>query len=158
MNSTMIKLKPLIISLAIPLILGFIGSLLSGNFNDYAVMNKPSFSPPAILFPIVWTILYILMGVSSYLIYTSAADEKEKNSALSIYLIQLILNSLWTLIFFRFSLYLFAFLWIILIIIAVVIMIYKFIKIKPLAGYLQIPYLLWLIFASILNYNIYLLN
>lgn len=154
----MIKLKPLIISLAIPLILGIIGSLLGGNFSDYTEMNRPVFSPPAFLFPVVWTILYILMGISSYLIYTSDTNEKEKNSALSIYLIQLILNSLWSLIFFRFNLYLFAFIWIILIIIAVIIMIYKFVKIKPIAGYLQIPYLLWLIFASILNYNIYLLN
>lgn len=154
----MIQLKPLIFSLAIPLVLGFIGSLLGGNFNDYTVINRPVFSPPAILFPIVWTILYILMGISSYLIYTSDANEEKKKSALSIYLIQLILNSLWSLIFFRFDLYLFAFIWIILIIITVIIMIYKFIKINPIAGYLQIPYLIWLIFASILNYSIYLLN
>ena len=154
----MIKLKPLIFSLAIPLLLGFIGSLLGGNFSDYTAINKPIFSPPAVLFPIVWTILYILMGISSYLTYTSDATEEKKNSALSVYLIQLILNSLWSLIFFRFNLYLFAFIWIIFIIITVIVMIYKFIKIKPIAGYLQIPYLLWLIFASILNYNIFLLN
>ena len=135
----MIKLKPLIFSLAIPLLLGFIGSLLGGNFDNYTVINRPTFAPPAIIFPIVWSILYILMGISSYLIYTSDVDEKKKNSALSIYLTQLILNSLWSLIFFRFNLYLFAFVWIIFIIISVIIMIYKFIKIKPIAGYLQIP-------------------
>lgn len=154
----MINLKTLIFSLTIPLLLGFIGSLLGGNYSDYTAINRPTFSPPAVLFPIVWTILYILMGICSYLIYTSDSIKKEKNSALSIYLIQLILNSLWSLIFFRFNLYLFAFIWIIFIIIAVIVMIYKFIKIKPIAGYLQIPYLLWLFFASILNYNIFLLN
>jgi len=98
------------------------------------------------------------MGVSSYLIYTSNANETEKKSALSIYLIQLIINALWPLIFFRFKLYLLAFIWIILLIIAVIIMIYRFYKINTTAAYLQIPYLLWLIFASVLNYNIYLLN
>ena len=154
----MIKLKTLIISILIAFAFGILGTILGGNFSSYEIINRPIFSPPAIIFPIVWTILYTLMGISSYLIYTSDANEVEKKSALSIYIIQLIINALWPLIFFRFKLYLLAFIWIIALIIAVIIMIYRFYKINPTAAYLQIPYILWLIFASILNYNIYLLN
>jgi len=154
----MIKLKPLILCILIPLGFGVLGTILGGNFNSYELMNRPSFSPPPFIFPIVWTILYILMGISSYIVYTSDADEKDKSAAKSIYIIQLLLNTLWPLIFFRFNLYFLAFIWIIVLIISVIIMIYRFYKINPVAGYLQIPYLLWLIFASVLNYNIYLSN
>lgn len=153
----MIKLKPLIVCIAIPLILGFLGNLL-GDSSMFNVINKPAFAPPKIVFPIVWTILYILMGISSYLIYTSNASKNAKKQSLTIYAIQLILNSLWSLFFFNFQWYLFSFWWIVLISIFVIIMIYNFYRIKPIAGYLQIPYLLWLIFAGILNYSIYLLN
>ncbi|MDO5556219.1 MAG: TspO/MBR family protein [Clostridia bacterium] len=121
-------------------------------------MNKPFFAPPAILFPIVWTILYILMGISSYLVYTSSATKEDKKTSLTFYGVQLILNSLWTLLFFRFNLYLFSYIWILLIIVFLGITMYKFYKIKPLSAFLQIPYLLWLIFASILNFSIYILN
>ena len=126
--------------------------------NDFATINKPWFSPPAIVFPIAWTALYILMGISTYLVCENKTDKKFKKRACFIYLAQLLVNVLWTPLFFRFKLYLLSFFWILLLIILVGIMIIKFYKIKPLAGYLQIPYILWLIFASILNFSIYLLN
>ena len=126
--------------------------------NDFATINKPLFSPPAIVFPIAWTALYILMGISTYLVCENKTDKKFKKRACFIYLAQLLVNVLWTPLFFRFKLYLLSFFWILLLIILVGIMIIKFYKIKPLAGYLQIPYILWLIFASILNFSIYLLN
>lgn len=125
---------------------------------DFESLNKPIFSPPAILFPIVWTILYILMGISSYIICSNKTDQKFKNRACYIYIAQLIVNSLWTLFFFRLNMILFAFIWLLLLIILVIIMITRFYNIKPIAAYLQIPYILWLLFAAILNFSIYLLN
>ena len=153
----MIKLKTLITCIAIPLIFGVISRFL-GDASTFELINKPNFAPPKIVFPIVWSILYILMGISSYIIYTSDVNYNAKKQALTIYGIQLILNTVWTLFFFNFKWYLFSFWWIILIILFVILMIYNFNRIKPIAAYLQIPYLLWLIFASILTYNIYLLN
>lgn len=145
----------LIISILIPLAVGSLSALFSGNMS-YSALNKPSFSPPSALFPVVWTILYILMGISSYLIYSS--DSAGKRKALTIYLLQLVVNFFWSIIFFGFSQYWFAFLWLIALIILIAIMIDQFYRINPLAAYLQIPYLLWCLFAAYLNYQIYLLN
>lgn len=145
----------LIISILIPLTVGAISSLLSGSMS-YSAFNKPSFSPPGYFFPIVWTILYILMGISSYIIYSS--DNAGKDKALKTYTLQLIFNFFWSILFFGFSLYLFAFIWLIGLIILIIIMIYQFYNINPLAAYLQIPYLLWCLFAAYLNYTIYTLN
>ena len=135
-----------------------LGALLGGSMDDFETVNKPSFSPPGFLFPIVWTILYILMGISSYLVCVNKTDKKFVDRACIIYVLQLIVNVLWTPIFFRFKLYFVAFLWILLLIALVVFMIIKFYKIKHLSGLLQVPYLLWLIFASILNFSIFMLN
>ncbi len=153
-----INYKMLIFYILFALLFGGIGAILGGNFSDLAEINKPAFAPPAILFPIVWSILYILMGVSSYLVCESYESDDDKKSAGIIYIIQLIVNALWTLFFFRLKWYLFSFIWIILLIVLVIIMIIKFYNINKVAGYLQIPYLLWISFASILNFAIYLLN
>ncbi len=154
----MIKIKPLIVNILIPLIFGGIGSLLGNTTEGFNSINKPEITPPSIVFPIVWIILYIIMGISSYIIYSSSADSSQKKNAFIFYGIQLILNSLWTLLFFRLNLYLLSFFWILLIIVFVIITIIKFYKIKPVAAYLLIPYLLWLVFAAILNFNIYAIN
>ena len=150
------KIKRIIIAIIIPLLVGFIGNLLGNASNGFDSINKPEFTPPGIVFPIVWTILYILMGISSYFIYQS--NNKDKENALIIYGIQLFVNMLWTLFFFRLHLYLFSFIWILIMIILVGLMIYKFYKIDKKAGVIQIPYLIWLIFASIINFSVYLLN
>lgn len=150
------SIKTLIISIIIPIAVGIIGSLLGNSSMRFESINKPSFTPPGIIFPIVWTILYILMGISSYLIYISS--NKDKTNSLRIYALQLIVNMLWTFFFFNLKWYLFSFIWIILLIVMVSTMIYKFFKINKTAGYLQIPYLIWLIFAAILNFSIYILN
>ena len=150
------NIKNLIISIAIPLLVGIIGSLLGNSSMGFDSINKPSFTPPGIVFPIVWTILYILMGISCYLIYSS--NNPKKTKALRVYALQLIFNMLWTFFFFNLNWYLFSFFWIIVLIVLVSIMIYRFININKTAGYLQIPYLIWLIFASILNLSIYFLN
>jgi len=145
----MINIKLLILNILIPNIFGLIGNLLGNSSNGFNQIIQPPFTPPAIVFPIVWIILYTLMSISSYLIYTS--NNPNKNKALLFYEIQLVLNTLWTFFFFRLNWFLFSFFWIILILIFVILMIYEFNKINKTAALLQIPYVLWLLFASILN-------
>ncbi|MBR3198470.1 MAG: tryptophan-rich sensory protein [Bacilli bacterium] len=152
----MIKWKKLIICILIPNILGFLGSLIGNVQNGFNEIVKPDFTPPSIVFPIAWTVLYILMGVSTYLIIES--KNTDNNRPLILYSIQLILNASWTFFFFNLKWFLFSFILIIIILILVILMTTEFYKIKPLAAYLQIPYILWLIFAAILSYNVYLLN
>ena len=146
----------LVIFILIPLAAGSLSALLSGNSAAYLALNKPPLSPPPFIFPIVWTILYILMGISSYIIYES--EDPEKNKALRLYFIQLFFNFFWSIFFFGFSMYFFAFLWLLVLIILIVLMIYQFHKISPVAAYLQIPYLIWCLFAAYLNFMIYQLN
>lgn len=122
----------------------------------YTKINKPFLAPPGIVFPIAWFILYTLMGISLYMILESTSINKD--AALTIYIIQLIVNSLWTLIFFGFNNFLLGIFWIIFLIILVILMIITFYRINKLSGLLQIPYLLWLCFALYLNAMIYLLN
>lgn len=149
-----INYKRLIIYILIPLALGGIVGYLSGSFNGYKGMITPSFAPPGFIFPIVWFILYILMGISRYLISINGNDT---DSVLA-YNAQLFVNLTWTFLFFTLRLFLFSFVWLLLLIIFVVIMIIKFYKENKVSAYLQIPYLIWIIFASILNYSIYTLN
>lgn len=147
--------QSLFISIFLPLLFGF----LIGNVVDtssYQEFIKPDFAPPAWVFPVVWTILYILMGISSYFIYNTSS--KYQGDALSLYIIQLAVNYLWSAIFFTLKAPLFAFIWILLLIFLVILMIKKFYLVTPKAAFLQIPYLLWLIFAAILNLFIVILN
>ena len=134
-----INYKKLIIFILIPLVLGsFVGIIAVSP-------NKVASIIPSWIFPVVWTILYILMGISSYIIYDDI-DEVPM-----IYYIQLIVNLLWSFIFFSFRLFILAYLWILLLIVLVSVMIVKFVRINKLAGYLQIPYIIWLLIASFLN-------
>ena len=146
----------LIISILIPLTVGTMSALFSGNMSSYSILNKPAFSPPGFIFPVVWTILYILMGASSYIVYFSNSSNKSK--ALLLYCIQLFFNFCWSIIFFGLDLYLFAFIWLIALIFIIIIMIRQFLIVNPLSAYLQIPYLIWCIFAAYLNFSIFLLN
>ena len=148
------NIKKLAKYIAIPLVVGFLGNLLGGNTDIYSKINTPAFAPPAILFPIVWSILYILMGISSYII----SNKKNNNTALTVYYIQLGVHALWSLFFFRFNFFLFSALWLALLIILVIYMIVLFYKLDKTAAFLQIPYLAWIIFAFVLNFSIYLLN
>ena len=145
-----------ITNLLIPLILGIIVGIFSGSSAGYTEFIKPSFAPPKIVFPIVWTILYLLMGLSAYII--SQSNALNKNKALNIYYLQLLFNLIWSFIFFKFKLLLLAVIWIIILIILVIKMIIEFKKINSLSAYLQIPYLVWLIFALFLNFSILIIN
>ncbi len=139
-----------IISLFLPLILGTIVGLII-NSSEYISLNQPPLAPPSILFPIIWSILYLLMGIS-YNLTSKTKDIK------FIYYLQLIFNYLWNFIFFAFEMRFLAIIWIIILIFLVIIMIIRFYKDNKLSGYLQIPYLIWLLFALYLSIGIYILN
>ena len=148
--------KLLAFFLAIPLILGLIVGFLSRPTASYEALVKPFFSPPGFVFPIVWTILYLLMGISSYLIAQS--NNPRHYPALITYVEQLFVNLAWSPIFFTLNFRFLAFLWILFLIYLVVKMIVQFKRVSHRAAYLQIPYLLWLIFAALLNFSIVILN
>ncbi|MBE6023085.1 MAG: tryptophan-rich sensory protein [Cellulosilyticum sp.] len=154
-----IQWKNFLISIAISVGTGLLAAVLTrGSMMMYEGFVKPPLSPPAWLFPIVWTILYILMGISAYIIYESPVEAQQKEKVLSIYGFQLFFNFLWSIVFFNFNNYLLA-IGIILILWGLIIaMIVNFNKINKVAGWLQVPYLLWVTFATYLNIAIYFLN
>ena len=151
------KLSKKQLVILIPLVLGgIIGLLNRSGFESFETIEKPSFAPSAVVFPIAWSILYLLMGLSSYIILKSS-DEK-KRGALTAFYIQLAVNLVWPILFFALNEYFFAFLWLVLLIILEVITILLFYPINKTAAYLLLPYLLWSAFAAVLNYQIYVLN
>lgn len=151
--------KKLAIAVVIPLAVGGLSALLTmDNMIMFDVVKKPPLAPPKWLFPVAWTVLYVLMGIASYLVYTSKASESKKNSALSAYVISLFFNFMWSLIFFNLENYLFAFVWLCALWLIIVITTVKFFGISKPAGILMLPYILWVSFAGYLNYGIYLLN
>ena len=125
---------------------------------QYGQLNQPPLSPPSAVFPVVWTTLFLLMGISAYLVTMKRSDRLKSFDLPAVYWIQLIVNFIWPLIFFNLSIYGIALAWLILLIILVIYMIFQFHDITPAAGWLQVPYLLWLIFAGYLNAGIWLLN
>lgn len=135
----------------LPLILGSIIGLLANDYSFYMKLYKPILSPPKILFPIVWSIIYILMGIS-YKIY------REENNCFKLYYIQLFVNVIWVIIFFKLKLLLLSLLWIILLDVLIIMLLIKYYKKNKLCFYLNIPYLIWNLFATYLMIDIYLLN
>lgn len=151
------NLKALLISLLISLGVGALsGTLTRNSVKVYSQLNLPPLSPPSWVFPVVWTILFLLMGISSYIIYISKSPTTKY--ALAIYFLQLAVNFIWPFIFFSAQAYLFAFIWLIFLWLLVVLMINMFYKISPVAAILQIPYLIWLTFAAYLNLMVVILN
>ncbi len=124
-------------------------------FSETAV--QPPLSPPAILFPIVWTVLYLLMGIGAARVSLSAPSP-ERSKGLNLFIVQLVVNFFWSLIFFNAQAYGFAFLWLLLLWVLVALMILSFRKTDPPAAWLQLPYLLWLTFAAYLNAGVWYLN
>lgn len=154
------KIKPYLISILIALGVGGLSAFLTRNSMDiYENINQPPLSPPSILFPIVWSVLFILMGVSAAIIYSYKKEEPAAvRDALIVYAISLFFNFFWTIIFFNMQAYLFAFIWLIALWILIILTINAYKKISPLAAYLQIPYLIWVTFAAYLNLGVYVLN
>ena len=149
----------LIVSILLPLGLGAIAGMFTSQAVSgwYASLNKPSFSPPNWIFGPVWTTLYILMGVSSFLIWKQNAS-KGRNLAMLVYFIQLLLNFGWSFIFFYYKMIGAALIEILLLWSSILVMIVLFYKIKPAAAYINLPYLLWVSFAAVLNASYYFLN
>ncbi len=153
-----IEWKKLIISILIPLAVGGLSALLTmDSMANFETINKPPLSPPGWLFPVVWTVLFILMGIASYLVWTSSKPYRAR-TALSVYAVQLFFNFFWSIIFFNFESYLFAFIWLIILWLLIILTTILFYRISKLAGYLMIPYILWVTFAGYLNFAIFLLN
>ena len=154
------SLRPYVISSAVALLVGGISALFTmGNMDLFESVNKPPLSPPAALFPVVWTILYTLMGLSSAYVYANRKrNPKAASSGLVIYFLNLIVNFFWSIIFFNLREYLFAFVWLMILWIIILFMIIEFYKVSKGAALLQIPYLLWVTFAGYLTFMIYLLN
>ena len=149
------KIKMYALAIIIPLALGgLVGFITSGSM-DYDMLRQPALSPPAILFPIVWTILYILMGVSFGLLMDKGVLD---DNAKWIYYIQLFVNLVWPILFFTLKWRLLAFIWIIVLDFLVLTMVVKFYGKDKIAGLLQVPYLAWVLFATYLNLGVYLLN
>ena len=154
-----INYKLLTICIIIPLAVGSLSGYISASAMDsFRLLNKPPLSPPGFLFPIVWTILYILMGIASYLVLTSGQSKTKIKDAMITYGLQLFFNFFWSIIFFNLEWYMLAFVWLVVLWVLIFNTIISFYEISKTAAYLLIPYLLWVTFAGYLNLGIYLLN
>lgn len=151
------KYKPYLKSIAIPLAVGGISAFITmKGMPYYDMQKKPFFTPPNAVFPIVWTILYVLMGISAARVWQS--NDPKKKRALKTYGLQLAVNFLWSVLFFGLHQYFLAFLCLLLLILLVAAMIKEFAEIDLKAAKLQIPYLLWCCFAAVLNFGVWWLN
>ena len=154
-----VDIGALIISLLISVGGGFIAGIFNKNsMMMYANLQKPAFSPPAILFPIVWTILYILMGIAAYRVYMVIKETNTPKLPLVLYGVQLLLNFLWPFLFFKFRLYGLAFIELVILFVFIILTTVAFFKRDKVAGILMIPYALWVAFAGVLNFFVWMLN
>ena len=142
-------------SILIPVIIGGVVGFIINKFIDYNDLIKPPFAPPSFIFPVMWSVLYILMGISYGIL---KSNNKVDTNINIIYYLQLGVNALWSVFFFILKIRLFSIIWILLLIITIILMITKFYSKSKLSSYLQIPYLIWTLFATYLNIGIYLLN
>lgn len=154
------NIKPYIISVIIALLVGALSAFITrGNMDIYSTLETPPLTPPSFLFPIVWTILYVLMGISAAMIATdSAASRDDKEAAITIYAASLVFNFAWSIIFFNLRAFLPAFVWLLILLALIIKTIVDYSKINKTAAYLQIPYALWVTFAGYLNFGIWWLN
>lgn len=160
-----LNVSKLIIAIIISLLVGGLSAFLTKDaMMVFDNIKKPPLAPPGILFPIVWSILYILMGCASYLIQNidvtklNAEQVTLRKNVLIVYVVQLIFNFFWSIIFFKFSMYKFAFVWLVVLWILIFVFIKKALKVNKVAAYLMFPYLLWVTFAGYLNIMIAVLN
>ncbi len=158
-SETKNNILKIILFILIPIIPGFLISVPINIPEKYALLVKPPLAPPSIVFPIVWSILYILMGIGSYLAVKASKEQgKAISKVITPYAVQLILNLLWTPVFFGLSEFFLGAIICVLLVFAIIWMIISYYRVSPLAAYLQIPYLIWSVFASYLSIAIYLLN
>lgn len=153
------NLGTLIISILLAQGIGVLSAAFTmGSGNLYTQLERPIFSPPPIVFSIVWPILYLLMGIAAYRIYMRKKDGENVKKALVLYAIQLVLNFMWSIIFFRFKLYGLAFIELIILLIFIILTTIEFFKKDRIAGFLMLPYVIWVSFAAILNFYIWKFN
>jgi tryptophan-rich sensory protein len=152
------SVSKLVYSVIICQVAGLVGGLFTSSSVStwYAELNKPAFNPPSWVFSPVWITLYLLMGVSLYLVWVS--EKKESKAALYVFGVQLALNVIWSVIFFGLRAPFYAFIWIVILWAAILLMIVKFYRVSGWAAYLQLPYLLWVTFAAVLNFSLFYLN
>ena len=151
--------KPLFICIAIPLAVGALSSLLThSSMEAFHQLRQPPLTPPDWAFPVVWALLYALMGIASYLVYTASATPQMRYSALIVYGVMLVFNFIWPLLFFRLGMRLVAFVWLLLLFGLIAFTASLFARVRKTAGILFIPYLLWTAFAGYLNFGVYWLN
>ncbi len=150
--------KKLLLCLAVPLGVGGLSALVSGGMDTYQQLRQPPLSPPGWVFPVVWTVLYLLMGYASYRILKSGGETEKIRKALTLYGIQLALNFLWSPVFFGLQWYLVAFFILVTMWVFIYLTTRAFSDIDELAGDLLLPYLLWVTFAGYLNLGVYILN
>lgn len=152
------KIQPYVAFVAIALAVGALSAVLTHSEMDaFSQLKQPPLSPPAWLFPVVWTVLYFLMGVSMAMVWRSSRGQHRRD-AVTLWGIQLAVNFFWTILFFNLHARLFAFIWLVLLFVCVVLMTAEFRRWNRSAAWLQVPYLLWLVFAAYLNMAVYLLN
>lgn len=153
------SLTDLLIFIVSAELVGVLSALLSGGFSKmYLSLERPPLSPPGWVFPVVWSILYALMGISAFLVYKSDANPSAVKKGLTAYIVQLILNFLWSIIFFRFEAFELALADLVLLLLTVIIMTVFFYRVSKAAAFINIPYILWLLFATYLNIGIIILN
>lgn len=153
----MVKIKPLVISLAISLGVGGLSALLTKDaMKEFAALEQPPLSPPGWVFPVVWTVLFILMGVAAYLVWIE--NSPDRNGAMWLYGVQLAFNFLWTIIFFNTERRGFALIWLVILWGLILATILRFRKESKTAWKLLIPYILWVTFAGYLNAGVWYLN
>ncbi len=156
----MAKIGKLICSISVCLLTGFLGSFVTRNSITtwYAQLSRPSFTPPDWAFGVVWPVLYVMMGISVFLVWNVGINRRQVKVALSVFALQLILNGLWTPIFFGLHLIGVALVEIVMMWAAILLTIFTFWKVSKPAGLLLLPYILWVSFAIVLNASLFLLN
>ena len=159
-NKTKNNIKLFAISIAIPVIVGLLSAFITmDNMGIYKEVQTPPLSPPSILFPIVWTILYVLMGISCAIVCKNREkDRKNADTGIAAYAASLAFNFVWSILFFNMRLFLFSFIWLCVLLLLIILTIIYYRRISPLAAYLQIPYAVWVAFAGYLNIGIWFLN
>lgn len=154
-----IQWKKLLPAIALPLAVGGLSALITSDaMESFGNLRQPPLSPPAWLFPVVWSLLYILMGIASYRVWIAVTTHEKRREALIFYAAQLVFNFFWSIIFFNLGEYLFAFVWLVALWLLIWLTKQRFAKIDSVAAYLLVPYLLWVAFAGYLNLGIFILN
>lgn len=158
-NQRTFNIGLLLLALAIPLATGALSAwLTSKSMMAYNSMPKPPLAPPAWLFPVAWTVLYIMMGLASYFVLIAKVEKGQKQFALMLYVVQLVFNFFWSIIFFNLDMPLFAFIWLVMMFVIILVCMIKFCVIDKVAGILMIPYIVWMMFAGYLNMGSYIVR